>query len=132
MRFDTQRKPLSRTAKQAVIEAGGGICAYCGDPATIAEHVTPYVFCQNNNPENLVPSCATCNRIAGSKTFANFNEKRDYILRKRETPKWRRRLGHEHLICCGCRGWFIPHTYGATAFLCGRCSQREGYPVYIT
>lgn len=131
MRFNTQRRLLSSGRKFAVIKAGGGICAYCNEEqATVAEHVIPYVYCQHNRDDNLVPSCRTCNAIAGSKLFEGFEAKRAYILEQRAKPRWRRRLSRSHLECRQCHEPFLPSTYGATAFLCPVCAQREGYPVW--
>lgn len=52
-------------AKNAPVK---GECAYCGGPATEAEHVLPKSRGGSNAPENIVLSCHACNGSKGKRT----------------------------------------------------------------
>lgn len=93
-----RRRNISQAKKAAAIEAGGGICVYCGAAATVVDHLIPYAYSQDNTPNNLVPSCADCNAIAGSLVFESMEAKRGYIQDQRSKPRWQRRSPSEATI----------------------------------
>lgn len=39
----------------------GQPCAYCGQPADTADHVTPVEHGGTNDPTNIVAACRSCN-----------------------------------------------------------------------
>ena len=51
----------------ALLEQFGGKCAYCGAHATERDHVYPIVRGGKDEPENVVPSCRSCNARKRSK-----------------------------------------------------------------
>lgn len=77
---------------KAILEYGGGICVYCGDPATTVDHIDPWCAIHDNGEDNLVPCCKVCNSIAGGKVFDSGLAKQRYILGQRQRRKWQRRL----------------------------------------
>jgi len=67
------------------------VCQYCGykkkskkDRAMEIDHVFPVCYGGNNSLENLVLSCFDCNMTAKGIPFYTYEEKKDYILTKRE------------------------------------------------
>lgn len=48
-------------------------CAYCGKPATEADHIIARSRGGNTTPENLVPSCRSCNASKGARLIAPFS-----------------------------------------------------------
>lgn len=52
---------------KAVIERDGGICHYCGDEATTADHVIPRSLGGSDDMDNLVAACRSCNSRKGTK-----------------------------------------------------------------
>ncbi len=72
----TQRRcPTHRTNRNGSTRAwrklrahalNGQSCALCGQPATHADHITPLAYGGTNHPENIQPTCATCNLKKGA------------------------------------------------------------------
>jgi hypothetical protein len=58
-------------------------CVYCGGTATEVEHIKPYSKFKDNSDQNLVAACVHCNATAGARVFKSFEEKKDYILKRR-------------------------------------------------
>ena len=56
---------LMRVARE-IIARDGGICVYCGAPATTADHVVPKSRGGPDDPSNLVASCTPCNESKNS------------------------------------------------------------------
>jgi CRISPR/Cas system Type II protein with McrA/HNH and RuvC-like nuclease domain len=46
------------------------------------DHIIPFVFCKNNNIDNLCLSCFICNRWKYSKIFDNPDDCRKYLKYK--------------------------------------------------
>lgn len=80
-----------------------GVCVYCGERATEEDHFVPVSVASAmtgimwvTSGRVLVPSCTSCNRIAGNKPFKSIGAKRRYIqaqLRRKyrkllDTPAW--------------------------------------------
>ena len=68
------RKPISKRLRFEIFSRDGFTCRYCGRQSdTVAlhvDHVLPVCQGGENNPENLVTSCADCNLGKGGKTIA--------------------------------------------------------------
>ena len=78
------RRVSYRKHWEELITVYGRLCFWCREePATCIDHVVPYSCDQDNSIENLVPSCALCNMIAGGKIFLSTEDKRQHILRLR-------------------------------------------------
>lgn len=43
-----------------------GTCIYCGDPATVLDHVMPRLLGGSDDPSNLQPACKPCNGLKGA------------------------------------------------------------------
>lgn len=56
-----------RKARAFVIKRDNGICVYCGEPATTADHVIPVSRGGTDDRSNLVAACAICNGAKGDK-----------------------------------------------------------------
>ena len=61
--FEGDNRRRWRAARKAALEATGGLCLRCGEPATDVHHVTPL---QHGGAmfeyENLAPLCQRCHR----------------------------------------------------------------------
>ena len=73
-------RTLTGSERRFVLERDGEICTYCGDPATQVDHIMPWSYYPDNNPDNLASACQTCNLMAGNKLFKNFAHKKTYLL----------------------------------------------------
>ncbi|MCX4580793.1 HNH endonuclease [Streptomyces sp. NBC_01571] len=51
-----------------VLEANGGNCVYCGNPAEVMDHVIPWSQGGADELTNLVPACKACNNSKCDKT----------------------------------------------------------------
>ena len=67
-------------------------CVYCGGTATEVEHIKPYSKFKDNSEQNLAAACVYCNAAAGDLEFETFEQKKDYIL-KRRTEKLEKKKG---------------------------------------
>ncbi len=104
------------------------ICVYCGDFANSVDHIIPYSYHPNHDPDNLVAACMDCNLIAGDLVFDSFEEKAEHIREVRKQPKWQRRYRSRISICIDCQINYKPRVNGATIFLCPRCAQLADLP----
>lgn len=87
-----KRANISTSKKIRILNEYHGICCYCNEaPAEHVEHVLPVAYKQINSDDNLVAACGDCNRIAGSRVFDSFEQKRAYILSELQKPKWKKR-----------------------------------------
>ena len=104
-----------------LIEHHGPRCFYCGLVlATDIDHVIPYSHSKDNSVDNLVPACSSCNSIAGDRLFSDVNEKRKYILSRREEKE----DGHD-AVCSSCLMPFIGRIHSPSIFLCAECYDLE-------
>jgi hypothetical protein len=62
----TDRRPIKRSVRFAVLKRCGYACAYCGrrPPEVVLEldHILPVVRGGTNRPDNLTAACRDCNR----------------------------------------------------------------------
>ena len=113
------KRTLRRKSKDAIIERDGGICAYCGDDATVVDHIIPFDWGYDDSEDNLVASCELCNLLASNMVFDSLNAKRKYILDVRS--KRRKPLKRRIFTCIVCKNAFVPLAKGATNFMCKEC-----------
>ena len=66
-----------------VIQRDKQVCFYCGDVGRQADHVIPRKEGGEDTMDNLVCSCASCNRVAGNNVFPNRDDKRVWIRKHR-------------------------------------------------
>lgn len=110
-----------------LIQVYGQICQYCGEFATHIDHVVPVSYGGSHDFDNLVLSCAQCNLTASDKVFDSFNDKFEYIRKKR------RRKGKRTI--CICSDCLIPYEYRVTSpslLLCARCYDYDSGKVKWT
>lgn len=62
-------EPYSR---REIFERWGSRCCYCDAPANSLDHVIPLIAEGADAPNNLVPSCVSCNSSKGSKSLADW------------------------------------------------------------
>lgn len=80
--IDSRR--LSREKKDKILERDKNQCVYCTEEAEEVDHVIPWSWRHDDSYENLVASCWLCNHIASNKMFDGIQEKKTFILKKRE------------------------------------------------
>ena len=80
--MNNKRKPTPEILRLKVLDEGNYTCIYCGNPASTVDHIIPYSWVQKHEYKNLVPSCRTCNSIAGDKVFSGLIEKMEYMDKK--------------------------------------------------
>ena len=112
---------LTRKQKDTILDRDAHICYYCGGIATVVDHIIPWNWAHNDNPDNLVASCALCNSIAGDKLFDTIEDKRKHILRARKHRH--KQVKHGVFRCNQCGQEFIPCVNGATNFVCSACVE---------
>lgn len=117
------RRQTYRKHWKELISFYGSLCFWCREePATCIDHVVPYSWDQDNSIENLVPSCALCNAIAGSKVFDGIEHKRQYILNRKERKG---KLGKRMLRCQECLLPYVQYEHSPSLCLCPECYDRE-------
>src|SRR3989304_7276904 len=86
-----RRKPFAyRKRWDELIDLYGRLCFYCHEEiANTIDHVTPWSYDYDNSIENLVPACSLCNSIAADKHFDDVEQKRQYILNRRNNKRLR-------------------------------------------
>jgi len=58
---------------EAILEAAGRACIYCGSRKQITQdHLTPIARGGNHTAENVAPACLSCNSSKGAKTAEEF------------------------------------------------------------
>jgi 5-methylcytosine-specific restriction endonuclease McrA len=86
-------KPLTSEEGNRVLERDQYRCQYCGlDGMSVFENylimtvdfVHPRIRKGAKNPDNLVCACRPCNTIKGHRVFANLEEAKAFVLKKRE------------------------------------------------
>ena len=86
-------KPLTSEEGMNILKRDGFRCQYCGlDGMSSFENslvmsvdfVIPRARKGKKDPRNLVAACRPCNLIKGRHTFSNFEEAKEYILKRRE------------------------------------------------
>ncbi len=61
---------LPARVRARVIEAGGGVCWYCGGKAQTADHVIPWIEGGSDDETNLVAACRRCNWAKSNRHMA--------------------------------------------------------------
>jgi 5-methylcytosine-specific restriction endonuclease McrA len=117
------RRNFDKTTIDRIFSRDQYTCVYCGGLADVIDHVIPYAHSQNNEDTNLVASCKDCNSMVSDKVFSSFDEKKAYILERRNNRKWRKRLASKVPICVECKKPYRQDLKGATLFLCKDCAE---------
>jgi hypothetical protein len=96
-----RRKKPTPTRQEFILETQNDRCFYCGlklndwyHDGKFArkreihwDHVSPWVHSRNNNNDNFVASCNTCNGIKHDHVFETVEEAAEYIREKRLKKK---------------------------------------------
>lgn len=69
--------------RRDVVERDKGICQYCGDSGSQADHILARGQGGLDVLQNLVCCCADCNAIANGRRFDSFDAKKDWILQRK-------------------------------------------------
>ena len=89
-------KPLTGEEGRKILERDRYRCQYCGLDGMASfenslvmsvDFIHPRASRGKKDPENLVTACRPCNRIKGSRVFANFEEAKKYVLQLRSELK---------------------------------------------
>lgn len=120
MRYATQRIKLTPKKKEEILDRDARRCIYCGEEATVIDHIIPWDWAHDNSDNNLVAACQNCNHMAGDKIFDSLATKAAYLDERR---KHKRHHYHEFepCICMDCGKLFPPRFNGSSAFLCADC-----------
>ena len=72
-----KKKIKSITLKQIILDKTNGLCAYCGTELTLEsltiDHIIPISHGGENDLDNLVPACLSCNNLKASMPLEEFN-----------------------------------------------------------
>jgi hypothetical protein len=71
-------RQIPKAIREYILEKYNNHCVYCGAFASTVDHIIPYAYTQEHNPDNLVACCNDCNSIALDKVFDNFEQKAAY------------------------------------------------------
>lgn len=120
-------RKLTRSKRDAILERDAYTCVYCGEEATVVDHIIPWDWLHNDDPINLVAACQDCNSMASDKVFDSLFDKAAYIRARRNLPKWVKRRKERKIIniCTSCGAYFRLCVNGATNFLCIRCAKES-------
>lgn len=71
-----KKKRHIRLSRQQLLAKTNGLCYYCGSKVDSLNFTIDHVVSQNsggeNDPDNLVPCCKSCNSVKGVKTLDGF------------------------------------------------------------
>ena len=115
-----QRRLVYRKHWNALVRSTFGECYYCGDIPSVIDHILPVSAGGSHEFDNLVPSCALCNLIAGAKVFDSLEDKRIYVIKRRNQKRKLRRA-----ICTECLLPFGYRSHSPSLFLCAECYDLE-------
>ena len=85
--------PVTLQEGLKILERDDYRCQYCGLDgrasfenalAMRVDFVVPRARKGKKNPSNLVACCTPCNTIKGTRVYANFEEAKTFVLKKRE------------------------------------------------
>jgi hypothetical protein len=87
---------LNKYVKISLPDEEKDICFYCGEMATVVDHVPPFVDYSFFNCGFLIPSCRECNSYLSDIYFETIEERVKYIKNKLntkyrhilDTPNW--------------------------------------------
>ncbi|HWB82679.1 MAG TPA: HNH endonuclease [Bryobacteraceae bacterium] len=97
-------KPLTYEEGLHILERDQFRCQYCGLDGMASfenslimsvDFVVPRARKGKKGPSNLVACCRPCNLLKGNRVFANFDEAKAYVLKRREEMRhdWEARVG---------------------------------------
>src|SRR2546425_3142727 len=91
--FTLVDKPVTLQEGLRILERDQFRCRYCGldgmanfENALVmsVDFVVPRARKGKKDPQNLVACCRPCNAIKGTRVYANIDEARAYVLKKRD------------------------------------------------
>jgi hypothetical protein len=75
---------LTPARRESILFRDSRICAYCLEEADEVDHIVPWSYRHDDSDENLVAACWLCNHIASNKVFDTVQEKKSYILKRKD------------------------------------------------
>lgn len=95
------RKQLTKKQREKIHRKYLGHCAYCGTPIEYKEmqvdHFAPvYLFGDNTQEHNLMPSCRQCNFYKNTYTIAKFREQLGLITSRLDRDNFTYRLAKKY------------------------------------
>lgn len=88
----TPARPLTSEEGFKILERDRYCCQYCGLNAMTnfenslimtVDFIVPFAKKGKKDPSNLVAACRPCNVIKGNRVFANFEEAKAFVIRRR-------------------------------------------------
>jgi hypothetical protein len=70
-----KRPSISDSRRVRIFQESDYCCVYCGELASVLDHVIPYAYGGSSSDDNLVAACVRCNAIASDHVFSSFTEK---------------------------------------------------------
>ena len=86
-------RPVGPAEGMKILERDQFCCQYCGLDGRASfenvlvmsvDFVVPRARKGKKDPSNLVACCRPCNMIKGTRVYANFDEAKKYVLKRRE------------------------------------------------
>jgi 5-methylcytosine-specific restriction endonuclease McrA len=77
------KRTLRKRKRQAIYEAFGHSCAYCGGRAESLDHIKPRMKGGTEDFSNLAASCLRCNGLKGHQDVWDFYTKQKFYCKKR-------------------------------------------------
>jgi hypothetical protein len=77
------KKTLRKRRRQAIYEAFGHKCAYCGGKVESLDHILPKIRGGGETFNNLAASCLRCNGLKGHQDVWEFFESQPFYCHKR-------------------------------------------------
>ncbi len=86
-------RPVSPAEGMKILERDQFCCQYCGLDGRASfekvlvmsvDFVVPRARKGKKDPSNLVACCRPCNMIKGTRVYANFDEAKKHVLKRRE------------------------------------------------
>jgi hypothetical protein len=95
------RKPIPKNTRLKVYDKYDGHCAYCGKPLEYkdmqVDHFAPfYLYGDNQNFDNMMPSCRQCNFYKNTFTISKFKGELKLLVNRLERDSFIFRLAKQY------------------------------------
>ncbi len=92
-------------SRKQILAKTSGLCYYCGDKLELStftvDHIIPQVSGGEDDADNLVPCCKSCNSAKGSKFLDDFRFYREMQLFQKKTGVFFSQMQVEYIESLG-------------------------------
>lgn len=118
-----KRVKTSKMIKKEIFYRDCYTCQYCGEKATVIDHIIPYSYGGSDSEKNLLASCLLCNLLASNCIFPSLEDKKKFILKRRKDINIDNK--RRYSVCVECWKRYPFGEENSTFFLCPYCEKKD-------